>query len=523
MVDSPVQTHRLLGSAAIRQVETRGLQGTAPGTLMQRAAQALADGAELRLLGMPPGTPVLAFCGPGNNGADALLATMLLRQRGFPVAACELDGAHASERIPADAARVRSLAREQGLLPRRITTTGELSRSLAIDDGGPQPGLRRPPLVIDGLFGIGLTRPLQGLAAEFCRLLAGARLAVISVDVPSGINADTGALVGGKSGVAVRALETVTMIADKPGLRTGAARDHGGSIRVASLGLEDCIEASIGTRTEGCGQLIDRLAVRHLLPERPRDSSKGMFGTVAILGGARGMTGAALLAARGAQSSGAGKILIVSPDEPVFDPGQPQLMSRDASQGIADARVVVVGCGLGTGARAQALLEAALAHPGARVLDADALNAMASRQPTPAPHGACTVLTPHPLEAARLLGTDVAAIQADRIGSACAIAKRWSCLTVLKGAGSVLASAEGRWAILEPGGPALASAGSGDVLAGVIGGLLAQGLDAWDAATLGCWAHAAAADEWSNTNGWSGGLSAAELPLLIRRTLSDLS
>jgi len=342
---------------------------------------------------------------------------------------------------------------------------------------------------------------------------------VVSIDVPSGIDADTGAVVGGESGVAVRAEETVTMIADKPGLHTGPAVDHVGRIRVATLGIEFELP-----RSGVCsGQLIDRCAVAGLLPARPRDSSKGRFGSVVIVGGARGMAGAALLAARGAQASGAGKVSIISPDDPVFDPGQPQLMSRPASAGFGPAKVLVTGCGLGTGPESCKLFEQAVGQALAQVLDADALNLLSMQTLPTGPRHAPTVLTPHPLEAARLLGTDVAAIQADRIASAREIARRWDALTVLKGAGTVIAAADGRWAILESGGPALASAGSGDVLAGVIGGLMAQSLGAWDAAVLGCWAHAAAADTWSSASRWPAGLSAAALPDLVRSALSSLA
>jgi hydroxyethylthiazole kinase-like uncharacterized protein yjeF len=264
-------------------------------------------------------------------------------------------------------------------------------------------------------------------------------------------------------------------------------------------------------------------SVAGLLPARPRDSSKGRFGSVVIVGGARGMAGAALLAARGAQASGAGKVSIISPDDPVFDPGQPQLMSRPASAGFGPAKVLVTGCGLGTGPESCKLFEQAVGQALAQVLDADALNLLSMQTLPTGPRHAPTVLTPHPLEAARLLGTDVAAIQADRIASAREIARRWDALTVLKGAGTVIAAADGRWAILESGGPALASAGSGDVLAGVIGGLMAQSLGAWDAAVLGCWAHAAAADTWSSASRWPAGLSAAALPDLVRSALSSLA
>jgi ADP-dependent NAD(P)H-hydrate dehydratase / NAD(P)H-hydrate epimerase len=514
----PPPLRRLMPTALIRLAEARALERHAPGALMDKAALAVADSVESMLRDLPAGAPVLGFCGPGNNGGDALLALCLLRQRGFPVGAYELEGAHARGRMPDDAVRARATALRDGIAPRRITDAAQLERILSGAGHSQHPGLARA-LVIDGLFGIGLTRPLEGLAALFCRLLAERPLAVVSIDVPSGIDGDTGAILGGASGTAVRADETVTMIADKSGLRTGAAVDHAGRVRVASLGIEDEWQ---GLDT-GAGQLIDRRAVAGLLPARPRDSSKGSFGSVVVVGGASGMAGAALLAARGAQCSGAGKVSIVSPDEAVFDPGQPQFMSRPASAGFGPSGVLVVGCGLGTGPGSRALFDRALEQSMSRVLDADALNLLSTRAPPSTRHQVPTVLTPHPLEAARLLATDVATIQGNRIACALEIARRWAAVTVLKGAGTVIATEEGRWAILEPGGPALATAGSGDVLAGVIGGLLAQGLDARQAATLGCWAHAAAADAWGAASGWPAGLSAAELPDRVRTALASLA
>lgn len=505
--------HPLLRTASIRVLEQAALAATRPGELMDRAATAVAGAAERLARSLPAGTPVRAFCGPGNNGGDALLAVMMLRERGFDARAFELAEACAGPNPPADTARVREQARRIGMTPARIESLAGLREALALAP----PALA--PLVIDGLFGIGLARPLSGLAEAFCHLVDELRPPVVAVDVPSGIDADTGAVVGGPGAAAVRATLTVTMIADKPGLRTGAALDHVGEIGVAPLGVTGARDDGIPV-TRGDGLLFTRTDAATLLPRRPRDSSKGSFGSVLVIGGATGMAGAALLAGRAAHCSGAGKVWIASPDGPVFDPGQPQLMTRSADAPFEPRATIVAGCGLGTDSRAEALLARILDSGLPMVLDADALNLLALC--APAGHDALPVLTPHPLEAARLSGSEVGEIQADRIGAACTIAETRRAVVVLKGAGTVVAHPDGRWAIVDSGGPALATAGTGDVLAGLIGGLRAQGLPAWEAALLGCWAHGHAADRWTAQSGRSAGLSAAELPDLARGALASL-
>ncbi|TXL67247.1 NAD(P)H-hydrate dehydratase [Zeimonas arvi] len=497
--------HPLLRTASVRALEHAALAVTGPGALMDRAAAAVADAAERLARSLPAGTPVRAFCGPGNNGGDALLAAMMLRERGFDARAFELAEACAGSNSPADAARVREQARRSGMTPARIESLAGLRELL--DPAPPAPA----PLVLDGLFGIGLARPLSGLAEAFCRLVDELRPPLVAVDVPSGIDADTGAIVGGPGAAAVRATLTVTMIADKPGLRTGAALDHVGELRIEPLGVT-------GARSDGI--LFTRADAATLLPGRPRDSSKGSFGSVLVIGGAAGMAGAALLAGRAAQCSGAGKIWIASPDGPVFDPGQPQLMTRSVNAPFERRATIVAGCGLGADSRAEALLARILDSGLPMVLDADALNLLALC--SPAGHGTLPVLTPHPLEAARLSGSEVGEIQADRIGAACTIAETRRAVVVLKGAGTVVAHPDGYWAIVDSGGPALATAGTGDVLAGLIGGLRAQGLSAWEAALLGCWAHGHAADRWAAHCGHAAGLSAAELPELARGALASL-
>jgi hydroxyethylthiazole kinase-like uncharacterized protein yjeF len=523
--------HPLLDVDAIREIEARGLAATPPGTLMVRAADAVARACAELLRALPARTPVLALAGPGNNGGDALLAALRLADRGWAVRGLALQP---DEPTADDARRVWRQWRARGL---PLATPDELERLLA-----------ESPLVIDGLFGIGLTRPLPADATAIALRLARAAVTVVAVDLPSGLDADRGCIVGGPGNVAVRADVTVTMIADKPGLHTGAGCDLAGSVRVATLGLGG---AGAGTPTGtgagvapgasaavARGHLVDAGAVAGLLAPRRRDAHKGRFGDVLVVSGAPGMRGAAVLAALGAQAVGAGRLYLGLEDGAAADPQRPELMSRridpfqgDAELALGRATAIVAGCGLGTDAAARRTLGLVLAHPAALVLDADGLNvvaadaaihaALAARAATRRP----SVLTPHPLEAARLLDVTVAQVQRDRRAAALAIASATGACVVLKGAGSVVATPDGRWFVNGSGGPLLSVAGTGDVLAGTIGGLLAAALTPLDAALLGTWLHGTAADTLAGTPEWAGGigLPASQLPGAIRAAVNRLA
>ena len=276
------------------------------------------------------------------------------------------------------------------------------------------------------------------------------------------------------------------------------------------------------------GTLFDAACAAAAWRPRARDSNKGSHGSVLVYGGGAGMRGAALLAARGAQALGAGKVLVGTPDGELFDPGQPQLMTGAANPDFASFDAVVIGCGLGRCAPARERVAAALAGAPALVLDADALNLLAADPTladarfTGAPAPQRRVMTPHPLEAARLLGCDAAQVQADRRGAALALARRYRMVALLKGAGSVVATPEGNWSIVDAGGPALASAGTGDVLAGMIGALLARGQSPEQAVCAAAWLHGRAGSRFEIAHGHAEGLSAAELPQLVRDALHEL-
>jgi hydroxyethylthiazole kinase-like uncharacterized protein yjeF len=508
--------HRLLDTAAIRAIEARGLAATEPGALMTRAAEAVAQVCAALLRGLPAGTPVLAIAGPGNNGGDALLAAMMLADRGWAVRGLALS---ASEPLADDAHRVWLQWHARGL---------PLAAPQALDAL-----LADSPLVIDGMFGIGLSRPLPGDATAIALQLAAAPVTVVAIDVPSGIDADRGCVAGATGDVAVRAAVTVTMIADKPGLHTGAGCDHAGRVLVADLGLpRDDAEAP------HAGRLVGAASVAALLPPRPRDAHKGRFGDVLVVSGAPDMRGAAVLAALGAQATGAGRLYVGVEDGERSDPLRPELMARHVDLSLARpeealgrATVIVVGCGLGTGVSAHRKLALALMHPAVLVLDADGLNGVAADDAmrrlllTRAVDGRPSVLTPHPLEAARLLGVGVGDVQRDRRAAACELATATGACVVLKGAGTVIAAPDGRWFVNGSGGPLLSVAGTGDVLAGTIGGLLAAELAPVDAALLGVWLHGAAADALASRPGWAGsiGLPASRLPRAIRARVNRLA
>jgi len=482
----------LLLTPRLRDHEARALAALPGGTLMARAADAVARAASRLARALPRGTPILALIGPGNNGGDALLAVARLRALGLPAQPYFLDPRppHAADAAAVHAAWVAGGGARPGLAD-LTPAVAALSRAL----------------VIDGLFGIGLTRPIGGDGAQAIDTVVRAGHPVLAVDVPSGLDADRGTIVGGTAGCALPATRTVSLLADKAGLRTGLGPALAGTVELDDLGIA-C------PHHPGDGELLDAADAAARMQPRPRVSHKGTFGAVLVLGGESGMRGAALLAAGAAQAAGAGKTWVAMPGDHPFNPVQPQLMSRAFDDDARGADAVVIGCGLGRSARAARRLAQVIADPLPCVIDADALNLIAgdpalctqlASRCTPA------VLTPHPLEAARLLACEVGRLQADRVASARELAHRTASVVLLKGAGTVIACPDGRWAINTTGSAALAVGGSGDVLAGLIGGLLAQGYAAWDAACLGAWLHGNAGDGWHREHPHGAGLDPVRL------------
>ncbi|MEO8134189.1 MAG: NAD(P)H-hydrate dehydratase [Betaproteobacteria bacterium] len=481
----------ICNTAAIRVLERQA--SSAP--LMELAGAAAAG--QARLLAPSTAAPVAVFAGPGNNGGDGFVVARHLREWGYTVTVVfGADG----EQLPPDAHRAWA----------RWLASGGSSQSAL-------PALSEYGLIVDALFGIGLARGLSGMYAEWIAAIGRADCPVLALDVPSGLDADTGAC----TGPVVRATHTATFIALKPGLLTGGGIDVAGAVSLHDLG--------IGAREAAtdCGDFVTWPIARRWRQQRHRNSHKGTFGTVGILGGAPGMTGAPLLAGRAALMAGAGKVHIglVCETGPFVDTCHPELMLRGADPMLREGcTALVVGPGLGQARIAADYLGRALARPVPLVLDADALNLLAVEsglaqrlrnraQPT--------LLTPHPAEAARLLQTSTAVIQADRIGAAQRLVEQFGAAVALKGAGTVCAFPGKAWAINGSGNPGLATAGSGDVLAGILGALLAQGYATERALLLGVCVHGAAADALVAMGTGPVGLTASELAPVVRQLLND--
>lgn len=499
----------LPGFPLYRAAGLRALEAAARGQpLMERAGLAAADLAADLITGPRSEGPILILAGPGNNGGDAYVAARHLQARFFPVHLVALGD---PSQAPADARVARQAFLDAG--------GSELT---AIPEHAPQ---THWALIIDGLLGIGLQRPLTGAYAS--AVAAANHLAktqgcpLLALDCPSGLDGDTGRVLG----PAIQASHTLSFIAHKPGLLTLDGPDHSGILHLAPLELD----APRLVPPEG--HSIGREAlVAHLLP-RLRNSHKGSFGSAGILGGARGMTGAALLAGRAALLLGTGRVFVGladdSPGAPTFDPLQAELMLRPAdSLCEAPLTALAIGPGLGQSPQARLWLSRSLATDLPLVLDADALNLLAA-DPTLAQalatREAASLLTPHPAEAARLLGCEVAAVQANRITAAQALSQQFAAWVALKGAGTVVAAPDGRWWINTSGNPGQAAAGQGDILTGITAALLAQGWEAGTALLGAVHLHGAAADYLAGTGIGPAGLTASETAVAARTVFNAWS
>lgn len=486
-------------SPCFRREDIRAIEaaaGVAP--LMEQAGHAAAGVAQA--MAGDRGGSVLVLAGPGNNGGDAFVVARLLRQR-FHEVAVVFPGDPAA--LPADAALAYRRFAESG---------GKTTRTI--------PARWTGALIVDGLFGIGLARALSAGYAALVDACNAMPVPILALDAPSGLDAETGSAAGS----AVRAAATATFIGLKPGLLTGDGIDLCGEVSVHPLGIDAAATAP------PAGHRLDWDALAAALPavlaRRRHNVHKGSFGTVGIIGGAAGMVGAPILAGRAALKHGAGKVFVgfAAEHHPDVDWGMPELMLKSAASILeVHADALVIGPGLGATVRAGDLIAAAIASSTPLVCDADALNIIAAHPPLRtalAARGAPTILTPHPAEAARLLGTDTAAVQRDRLGAAAAIAHELRAHVVVKGAGSVLAHPDGRWEINASGNSALSTAGSGDVLSGFIGALLAQGLDAPTALRYAVCVHGAAADALVRAGAGPFGVVASEIPDAARALIN---
>ena len=461
---------------------------------MERAGLAAAQRA--RQLVTDSGKPILILCGPGNNGGDGFVVARHLKQWFHAV---HVVYAGDPAKLPVDAAA--ALAKWQAC-------GGETVNAL--------PAKTNWSLVIDALFGIGLTREIGEPYAQWIHAVNRMVVPVLAIDAPSGLNADTGYL----HGVCVRATHTITFIGAKAGLFTLDGPDHSGEITIDDLDLPIA-------PNEASGYLLGPGIAGQTIARRQRNSHKGSHGSVGIIGGDSGMVGAALLAGRAALKLGAGRVYLglLAHDAPLLDAVQPELMLRSAGEVLKldQLSCIAIGPGLGTTADAAFYLRCALDSTLPLVIDADALNAIAASDTLKTAlkqSSSAKLLTPHPAEAARLLGCTTREVQADRIAAATALAERYDAHVVLKGAGSICASPGQPWRINASGNPGMASAGMGDVLTGIMATLLAQGAVPQQALDTAVWLHGAAADACVANGVGPAGLTATETIDAARRLLN---
>ncbi len=488
----------------MRRADASAIRGGIPSAeLMENAASALA--AAFRRA-WPRARTVAVLCGPGNNGGDGLAAARLLSGGGLAVRVFTLRD---PEAYRGDASSNAARARAVGLTLESLAApraAARLAGALAECDG-----------IVDALFGTGLARPLVGLAARTVSAINRSSRPVLAADLPSGLSSDTGALIG----PAVAAARTVAFAAPKVCHVAFPARGRCGEIVVADIGIPRETLGRMGSRLF----LAEAADVRRLCPPRPRDAHKGTFGRVAVVAGSRGKTGAAILAARGALRAGAGLVTVFCAEslEPAIVTALPEAMTvglpeergaiaeRAAAPALEALRAfdaAVVGPGLSTAPGTVRFLRYLLRIRLPLVCDADALNAFAGHPASFA--GATRVITPHPGEAARLLGTSSREIERDRLAAARRLARESRATVLLKGAASLVAR-PGREVTVNPTGtPLMATAGSGDVLAGALGAYLARGLAPADAAVAAAWLHGASGERLAQSLG-DAGLLASEL------------
>ncbi|MEZ4247752.1 MAG: NAD(P)H-hydrate dehydratase [Polyangiales bacterium] len=460
----------LLTRDEVRALDARAIEGGVAGlVLMENAGRGAAEAILTRFAGALD--HVVCVGGPGQNGGDAWVIARHLACAGVDVRGV----------LVGDATKVRGDARPN---LDALAHVGVPWIACAANEVS----LEGATLLVDGLFGTGLDRPIEGALAELVRRLDAHPAPVVALDLPSGIDASTGAVLG----VAPHAALTVTFAAHKRGLWQYPARRHVGEVVLASIG----VPAPTASRAE----LVEDADVATLLKRRDADSHKGRAGHVLVIAGAPGKTGAALLAGHGALRGGTGLVTIGTRAPDALDAKVVELMSTlvDGEEAARDAmrgkHAAVLGPGLGLDDSTRSWVGAlAISAPLPMALDADALTALAGELATlqAAPP---RVLTPHPAEAARLLGIATEVVQHDRYAAATTLATQSGQVAILKGAGSVIAAPDGRLRVVSAGTPALGVAGTGDVLAGLVGALLAEGLDAFDAAWAAAHLHARAGE-----------------------------
>ena len=480
----------------IRQLDQATMQdaGISGYELMCRAGEAAYGDLQTR---WSDAGRLAVFCGKGNNGGDGYVLARLAQADGWAVQVWSM-------------ASVDTLSGDVALAARDYRDSG--GRLEVFDGRGPSVG--EVDVVVDALFGTGLQRAVKGRWAEAITTINQTGSPVMAIDLPSGLNADTGAVMG----VAVRADLTTTFIGLKPGLLTGDGPDYRGDLRFHSLGASRNVYA--GQRS--FASRVTQADLVSVLRPRPRTAHKGHHGHVLIIGGAPGMSGAARMAAQAALRVGAGLASVATHPShaATLNATRPELMVHGVTDAaglakvLARASVTVLGPGLGRDAWAEALFRTVNDCDLPLVVDADGLNILAER----GGRSDRWLLTPHPGEAGRLLGLSVAEVQADRFTAARVLSARYGGVVVLKGPGTVITDGS-RVALCDVGNPGMASGGMGDVLSGVIGGLLAQGVGLFDAGALGAFVHGRAGD--LAADGQERGLLAMDLMPWLRRVVNS--
>jgi NAD(P)H-hydrate epimerase len=470
-------------------IERAGIAGY---TLMQRAAAAALAVLRRR---WPQAATVTVLCGAGNNGGDGYVLARLARAAGLTVRVAAVTD---PQRLEGDARRAHA----------DFCAAGGQAQSFAAGE------LAGADVIVDALLGTGVDRPVAGLLRDCIAAINASGRPVLALDLPSGLDADTGLVLG----AAVRASCTITFVALKTGLYLGDAPEHAGAIEF------DGLELPTSARAEQAPVMrrIEEAVLAAVLPRRRRGAHKGEHGRVLIVGGLA-MAGAARLAGEAALRTGAGLVHVATTtaSAAAIVAGQPELICHGlrAASGVAPlaaaADAVAVGPGLGLDRRAQRFFDAAAASGRPLVVDADALTLLA-RKPRRSDRW---ILTPHPGEAGRLLGTDAGAVQRDRLGSVRAIAARHGGICVLKGANTLVHSAAAGTSVCDRGNPGMATAGTGDVLTGALAALLAGGADAAQCATAAVLLHATAGDRAARAG--ERGLIAGDLIAKLHRLVNE--
>jgi NAD(P)H-hydrate epimerase len=478
---------RALDRAAIEERKIPGLR------LMENAGKAVVQEME-RQFGRLRDRTVTVVSGKGQNGGDGFVIARLLRNRGCRIRVVLL--------VP-----VTQLTGDSAITFRKYKQAGGRTHQVSDEDSvaGIEFLVRESEILVDAIFGTGLNAPVQGTAAAVINLMNRSRQRIVAVDLPSGLQADSGQVLG----TAVQALLTVTLARPKRGLYLGDGPNLAGIIRVGDIGIPPEVIA----RAKIPLQLLDAASVRALFPTRKRAAHKGSFGHAGIIAGSSGKTGAAAMAALGALRAGAGLVTVSIPEglNAILESKLLEAMTfpvaETASHGLATAAkasllgfaatktAVAMGPGIGGEAETVGLvhdLTTEIKQP--LVLDADGINALAGHAQILRRAQAPVILTPHPGEMARLLGKSVSDVQKDRLGAAGSFAQEFNVHVVLKGAGTVIAAPDGALAVNPTGNPGMATGGTGDVLTGMIVGFLAQGLCPWEAACAGSYLHGVAGD-----------------------------